>query len=180
VSADDNSLMNHLRNLGQHLVQLSDSDGSSIDDLSRPAIPLAAATHRETSIDDRAYLCRLAKEEYGERRRRAQFFDSSLFGEPIWDLLLDLFICYALDRRISVSSACMAAGVPMTTALRCIQVLEERGMIVRKPDERDRRRNWIELTRPTFRDLAEYLVQRGKRRRADGVSFVAAIPRERL
>lgn len=48
-------------------------------------------------------------------------------------------------RRVSKSSACIAAAVPGTTALRWIETLRERGLIVRASDPTDHRRVFVEL-----------------------------------
>lgn len=70
---------------------------------------------------------------YGERRARDAIFghDLALFGEPAWDVLLDLYIARAEGRRISPSGACIAAVVPETAALRWIDSLIRRGFVDR-------------------------------------------------
>jgi hypothetical protein len=50
------------------------------------------------------------------RRLRNQFFADELFADPAWDMLLDLFAAGLEKRRVSVSSLCIAAAVPPTTA----------------------------------------------------------------
>ncbi len=80
------------------------------------------------------------------REIRDNHLGTDLFHDPAWNMLLD---CYASDldgRRISVSDACVASGVPHTTALRWLRVLEERGLVERKDDINDRRRAFISLT----------------------------------
>jgi DNA-binding MarR family transcriptional regulator len=85
---------------------------------------------------------------YRSRRARAASFNGhgNLFGEPAWDILLDLFIAREAGRRVSVSSACIAADVPPTTALRWLSVLEQRGLVKRRADPSDGRRIHIELS----------------------------------
>ena len=80
-----------------------------------------------------------AKAMYRARRRRPRHFAmlERDFGEPVWDVMLDLFIAGREKRRVSVSSACIAADVPPTTALRWIQHLEEQAIVVREPDPLD-------------------------------------------
>ena len=80
------------------------------------------------------------------RRMRAQFFDSGLFADPAWDMLLDLFAAGIERRRVSVSSLCIAAAVPPTTALRWIGALHEAGLFERQADPSDRRRAYIALS----------------------------------
>ncbi len=89
---------------------------------------------------------RLAKSVASMRRERNKFFTADLFGEPAWDILLDLFIASADERPISVTSACLASGVPLTTALRCLDNLVRQGLVVRSPDMQDRRRAIVSLT----------------------------------
>ena len=93
-----------------------------------------------------ARLLEVAKSAYQFRRRRANWLPDALFGEPAWDMLLDLFIAHSSSRDISVTSLCIAANVPPTTALRHIQVLEAVGMIARSRCLTDNRRAWVSLT----------------------------------
>ncbi len=83
---------------------------------------------------------------YAERRRREKHLPGKLFGEPAWDILLDLFISAGEGKPVFVSSACLAANVPQTTALRRIQILEEHGLVEREGDSGDNRRTIVRLT----------------------------------
>lgn len=98
-----------------------------------------------------------AKSYYRKRRAREQMFgNSDLFADPAWDLLIDLFIAYEEGQQVSVSSACIAAAVPGTTALRWINVLESRGHIARENDPYDARRIFIALTAETADKVRAY------------------------
>lgn len=85
------------------------------------------------------------------RRRRHKALPADLFGEPTWDILLDLYIAAREDRRVPTTSACIGAHVPPTTALRWLRILEARGLVEREDDGRDGRRTFVCLT---FRGLA--------------------------
>lgn len=98
----------------------------------------------------------IAKRLYRDRRRRADVFDADLFGEPAWDMLLDLYIAACEDRQVSTTSACIGANVPVATGLRWIQLLENQGLIARKADQRDARRVWVSLTANARRSLRSY------------------------
>ena len=58
---------------------------------------------------------------------------------------------------MAVSSLCIAAAVPATTALRWIKALTDRGLFVRSADPEDGRRVYIELADETAHSLAAYL-----------------------
>lgn len=80
------------------------------------------------------------------RRLRARFLDGTLFADPAWDMLLDLLAARLGGHRVSVSSLCIAAEVPPTTALRWIGVLCEQGVVRREADPSDGRRVFIALS----------------------------------
>jgi hypothetical protein len=83
---------------------------------------------------------------YRARRVRDQYFESELFADPAWDMMLDLMIARLERRPVSVSSLCIAAAVPPTTALRWIKTLTDAGVFVRTPDPSDGRRIYMTLS----------------------------------
>ncbi len=90
------------------------------------------------------------------RRMRAQFFADELFADPAWDMLLDLFAAQLERRQVSVSSLCIAAAVPPTTALRWIGTLHEAGLFERQADPSDRRRAYIGLSAKGLDGMRNY------------------------
>jgi hypothetical protein len=89
----------------------------------------------------------LAKRTYDARRAIDKIFGLSGFAvSPAWDMMLDLFQARSRQEKVSVSSACIGAACPPTTALRWLVLLEDMQLIVRVPDENDRRRVIVELT----------------------------------
>ena len=95
------------------------------------------------------------------RQMRAKFFDADLFADPAWDILLDLAAARAGRERVSVTSLCIAAGVPATTALRWIAQMVESGLLLRIPDPADRRRAHIALADSTADAMARYFREAG-------------------
>jgi len=91
------------------------------------------------------------------RRLRDQFFEASLFADPAWDMMLDLMAARIERRPVAVSSLCIAAAVPPTTALRWIRTLTDAGLFVRINDPRDGRRVFIELSREAADGMTAYL-----------------------
>ena len=100
-----------------------------------------------------------AEQLFRERRKREKFFEADHFGEPQWDLLLDLFVAGKRGLQVSVSSACIAASVPPTTALRHIVILTEHGYIERVPDPNDSRRVNLRLSAETSDKMELYIDQ---------------------
>ena len=91
-----------------------------------------------------------------KRQARARFFEAELFADPAWDILLDLTAARAEGRRVSVTSLCIASGVPPTTALRWIAQMTRQGLLRREEDLVDRRRAFIALSDSAVEAMARY------------------------
>ncbi len=102
---------------------------------------------------------RMVRRLIRQRQMRARFFDADLFADPAWDMLLDLTAARAEQSRVSVTSLCIASGVPPTTALRWIGQMTEAGLLQRVEDETDRRRAFITLTEKAADSMAGYFVE---------------------
>ena len=72
-------------------------------------------------------------------------------------MLLDLSAARLERRSVSVSSLCIAAAVPTTTALRWIRNLCDVGMFERTTDPDDLRRGIISLSDATAERMLAYL-----------------------
>ncbi|MDP9424252.1 MAG: MarR family winged helix-turn-helix transcriptional regulator [Pseudomonadota bacterium] len=90
------------------------------------------------------------------RRNRARFFKADLFADPAWDILLDLYAAELAQQRVAVTSACHAAAVPATTALRWIGQLEREGLINRRADPMDGRRQFLMLSNEGLEAMNAY------------------------
>lgn len=89
-----------------------------------------------------------ARKVYETRRRRDSIFGQrELFGEPAWEMLLDLAIAEEEGQRLSISSACIGSCAPPSTALRYIKAMEESGLVTRIGDITDARRTYVKLTK---------------------------------
>ncbi|MBA3667317.1 MAG: MarR family transcriptional regulator [Sphingomonas sp.] len=96
------------------------------------------------------------------RRLRARFFDEELFADPAWDMLLDLLAAEIAQHRVPVSSLCIAAAVPATTALRWIKTMTDNGMFLRRSDPHDGRRVFVELSPGASEGMRRYFGEVGK------------------
>lgn len=104
---------------------------------------------------------RLVRQIIRQRQMRARFFDGELFADPAWDILLDLTAARAEHERVSVTSLCIASGVPPTTALRWISQMTEAGLLERVEDEQDKRRAFIALSDNAADAMARYFCRSG-------------------
>ncbi len=104
---------------------------------------------------------RLVRRIIRQRQLRARFFDGDLFADPAWDMLLDLTAARAEHARVSVTSLCIAASVPPTTALRWIGQMSDAGLLMRVEDETDRRRAFITLTDKAADAMARFFAALG-------------------
>lgn len=105
---------------------------------------------------------RLVRRVLRQRQLRARFFDSELFADPAWDMLLDLTAARAEHERVSVTSLCIASGVPCTTALRWISQMVRAGLLQRVEDDADRRRAFITLSDDAADAMARYFAEVGR------------------
>jgi DNA-binding MarR family transcriptional regulator len=166
------------------LLRLAEQVGRLAAQLDRLAVPLptdlaGAMTHRLASPGrdyrggegerdlmrrPRAPLPdpRLVHRIIRQRRLRDRYFESELFADPAWDILLDLTAARAEHRRVSVTSLCIAAAVPATTALRWIAQMTEMRILVREQDEEDKRRAFIALSDKAADAMARYFDELGK------------------
>ncbi len=104
---------------------------------------------------------RLVRRIIRQRQLRSRFFEGDLFADPAWDMLLDLTAARAEHARVSVTSLCIASGVPPTTALRWIGQMTESGLLQRVEDDTDRRRAFIALTDGAADTMARYFADIG-------------------
>ena len=142
-------------------------DGSSAFAFGTGASPSAGGALREhrpgQSGDDTPGLPdpRLIRATIRKRQLRSRFFDAALFADPAWDILLDLTAARAEGRRVSVTSLCIASGVPPTTALRWIAQMTDQGLLVREEDLVDRRRAFVALSDKAVTAMARYFEAAG-------------------
>lgn len=91
------------------------------------------------------------------RRKRDLLFVDRFFADAAWDILLDLTAARLERKYISVSSLCVAAAVPVSSALRCIKNMADRDILVRIRDPDDARRSYMSLNDETYQAMLAYL-----------------------
>ena len=96
------------------------------------------------------------------RRLRSRFFEEELFADPAWDMLLDLLQAEIAQLRVPVSSLCIAAAVPATTALRWLKTMTDKGIFLRRADPHDGRRVFVELSPSASEGMRRYFAEVGR------------------
>jgi hypothetical protein len=154
-------ISDELAAFAQTLAQMADTDrmtGLSDKPVSFRPAPVNGfqgfPTNTSATVD--VVDARVIREIIKTRRLRERFFDAELFADPAWDILLDLRAAALEGQKVSVSSLCIAAAVPPTTALRWITAMTENGMLVRRQDPDDARRVFIDLSDDTAAKLDDY------------------------
>lgn len=99
-----------------------------------------------------------------ERRLREKVLPADLFGEPAWDMLLDLAAHHELREPVPVSSLCYGACVPPTTALRYVGTLTSSGLAQSHYCPRDGRRRLITLSESGAVGMARFFERLEARR----------------
>ncbi|HMI18879.1 MAG TPA: MarR family transcriptional regulator [Sphingomonas sp.] len=133
----------------------------SADDMSALAETLRNAAERLSAAIEpkpRPNAATYARLILAARRRISTFIDADLFADPARDILLDLFVAGEEGTRISISSCCIAAAVPPTTALRWIKMLKKRGLVHEAIDPADGRRKWLSLSADAHKAVRDYVL----------------------
>lgn len=90
------------------------------------AVELAAADNHTAYQSARMALER--------RARRAEHFDSRLFADPPWDVLLHLFVHQHASDATSATALASVAGVGPSTMQRWLALMEQDGLVVGSSD----------------------------------------------
>lgn len=144
-------LSEEVSRLASRLARLAtDSEG-------RPTEEVVEAAQGASEVSLEA-VCRVIR----ARRERARYFDPELFADPAWDMLLNLFAAELAQLRVTVSSLCAVADVPATTALRWITAMADADLCQRRPDPRDGRRVFVELSRSASAAMRSYFGNMGE------------------
>lgn len=146
-----------LQGLGQYEIQSSNLSGSeaAVHAAPRSFRPMPRPQPVSDLVTGRG-KAKSVRQLIGKRRMREQYFPAELFADPAWDMLLDLYAARLEQQMVSVSSLCIAAAVPATTALRWIKTLTDAGLFVREADEKDGRRIFIAMSDKAFVSIERY------------------------
>ena len=106
-----------------------------------------------------AQLLSVARRWAEARRVRDEVFGKSMFLNPGWSILLELFIAGEEGRNVTIKSACVAAGVPQSTALRHIAHLIDVRLAVRAQHPSDARSAYLKLSESGRARMVSFISQ---------------------
>ncbi|MEH6756236.1 MAG: hypothetical protein V7676_01845 [Parasphingorhabdus sp.] len=84
--------------------------------------------------------------EWSRFKSKTLNLGSGLFADSCWNMCLDVYICDLKDKQITVSSIAHSSGIPMTTAMRYINVMSAEGLLKKSPNPSDHRMIFISST----------------------------------
>ena len=124
--------------------------------------PSAAKETSESAVgsDVLSHECELVRTAYAillRRRRRYDEFNPALFGEPAWDMLLELYVRETSGASSTAEQLQTASATPSSTAGRWLQRLENDQLIARRDHPHDRETVFVELTDQGRQTLDRYL-----------------------
>lgn len=156
IASDNNAerlrqLSEEVSRIASTLARLSTGPGAPV----RTLEPLSAGDVPPLSADTVRSVIRA-------RRLRSRYFRNELFADPAWDMLLDLLQAEIAQLRVPVSSLCIAASVPATTALRWLKTMVSQGIFIRRADPHDGRRVFVELAPEASQALRRYFAEVGQ------------------
>lgn len=83
---------------------------------------------------------------WGRLKSRILDTGNGLFANSCWNMCLDIYICDLKDQRVTVSAIAHSSGIPMTTAMRYINVMVEQGLLTKTPNSADNRMIFVSVS----------------------------------
>lgn len=150
------SILSNQRRL-LRMVGVNSSGNSDQEFIGPPERDSSRAKSAKLEVPDRELQKKLVRAIIKGRERRSAFIETSFFSDPAWDIMLDLTSAALEGRSVPVSSACVAANVPVSTALRYIRLLVSAGVVKRWDDPSDKRRALLALEDEALEGMIRYI-----------------------
>lgn len=90
--------------------------------------------------------------------RRQLLGADRLFGEPAWDMLVELFIAHCEGAAVPTGALGIRSGLSSSSAQRLVQRLVDARLVVRAPDPDDGRRHFVSLAPDIAHRLTAYFI----------------------
>ena len=155
----DVEILDHIIVTATHIHHILREDRSPRSRMARSEFTLRSEGAAQDE-EDGARALRNAEAVLRRRILRKQLIGhAELFGEPAWDMLIDLFIHECRGEQLSMSSLCATAGIPTSSAMKLAQRLCEAGVLERTPDLFDGRRTLMKIAPEVAHRLRAYFAE---------------------
>jgi len=101
------------------------------------------------------------------RHLRHRYFPETIFGEPAWDMLLELLDAELEARQVTITNLCEAAGVPGSVGMRWLSSLVAEKLVRRRSDPYNAFCEFIELEPGTSTAFRRYFEDLSRGDRSD-------------
>jgi hypothetical protein len=101
-----------------------------------------------------------AKKHLQWSRAKGQMMDpgNGLFSDGCWNMCLDIYICNLNEQPVTVSSIAHSSGIPMSTAMRYINVMTEQKLLQKNLNPADNRMVFISISADGMENITQILV----------------------
>ena len=93
------------------------------------------------------------------RHRRDLTYGGINFGDPAWQVMLDLLVHEMEGHKVSVDGLARSGALPVATVVDCVQTLSDLGLAAAMPEKFDGRRLWVSLSHRARTTLFDMLLQ---------------------
>lgn len=107
-------------------------------------------------------MLRAARQIMERRRLREEEFRPTFFGEPAWEMLLELYIRESSGTSTTVAQLQARSGSPASTVGRWLHLLDREGLVSRRPHPVDHGTEFVELADRARESLERYLEAIGR------------------
>lgn len=104
----------------------------------------------------------------GQRSRTSQL-SGLRFSDPLWDMILEIYVAATQGRQFKVLELCAVSGSSTATALRYLKMLENNGYTTRHVDDSDTR-SYIIVMQPSLRAAVDEWLERFEANRCCSIS----------
>ena len=118
------------------------------------------ANDEASAVEKKEFCVKQAQLELDNRRARSDSLPVDFFGEPAWQMLLELYIAHYREEQFTVTNLCLASNEPQTTALRWIDILEGHGYVCRTSASYDKRLKIVSLSESAIDRLDHFFIER--------------------
>jgi hypothetical protein len=137
------------RDLGRVISAEGRLEAQTAARVARDTPPASSYETDYLALAQKIYTCRIKIE--------SSPYGLSVFGDPAWNVMLDLFIAHLLGKVVCVKHTAVAGNIPVPTAIRWLSTLEKLSLVERRRDVIDRRRTFVSLSQKGVRIMQEIL-----------------------